>query len=106
MTRFASNRTNARLGVTLIELLVVIAILGLVLGRRYDIDFNSQQEGRHLTRRTYAAVTARSYHRGLVNCVFMDGSVRSIRDEIDSKIWRAHGTRGAQGMEANVNVLP
>ena len=33
-------------------------------GETYDIDFSSQQEGRELSRPTYAAVTARSYHPG------------------------------------------
>ena len=34
-------------------------------GRVYDIDLNSQQEGRSLTRPTYAAVTAEAITRGL-----------------------------------------
>jgi prepilin-type N-terminal cleavage/methylation domain-containing protein len=62
-------------------------------GRTYDINFNSQQEGRSLTQPTYAAVTARSYHAGVVQCAFMDGSVREIADSIDLDVWRAFGTR-------------
>ena len=62
-------------------------------GITYDVDFNSQQEGRSVTQPTYAAVTARSYHPGLVNAVFMDGSVRAISDSITVDVWRALGTR-------------
>jgi Protein of unknown function (DUF1559) len=42
---------------------------------------------------TYAAVTARSYHTGLVNALLMDGSTRSISDNIDLRVWRALSTR-------------
>jgi hypothetical protein len=62
-------------------------------GTAYDIDFNSQQEGKSASRITYAAVTSRSYHPGLVNTLLMDGSVRSITDGVDLTIWRALGTR-------------
>ncbi len=65
----------------------------LLDGLTYDVDFNSQQEGRSVTQPTYAAVTARSYHPGLVNAVFMDGSVRAIGDSITVDVWRALGTR-------------
>jgi len=61
-------------------------------GELYDIDFSSQQEGRDLTRPTYAAVTARSYHDAGVNAMFMDGSVRFISDSITLDVWRALGT--------------
>jgi prepilin-type processing-associated H-X9-DG protein len=62
-------------------------------GTEYDIDFNSQQEGKSATRITYAAVTSRSHHSGMVNVLLMDGSVRSIADGIDVTTWRALGTR-------------
>jgi prepilin-type N-terminal cleavage/methylation domain-containing protein/prepilin-type processing-associated H-X9-DG protein len=62
-------------------------------GTEYDIDFNSQQEGKSANRVTYAAVTSRSHHFGQVNVLFMDGSVRSIADGIDAATWRALGTR-------------
>jgi prepilin-type N-terminal cleavage/methylation domain-containing protein len=42
---------------------------------------------------TYAAVTARSFHKGIVNTAMMDGSVRSFSDSMDTKVWRALGTR-------------
>ena len=65
----------------------------LKLGQTYDIDYNSQQEGRSDWRPTYAAVTARSYHAGLVNAVLMDGSVRSYADTIELNLWRSLSTR-------------
>ena len=61
-------------------------------GQLYDIDYTSQQEGRDLSRPTYAAVTARSHHRTGVNIVRMDGSVSFQADTIDQRIWRALGT--------------
>jgi type II secretory pathway pseudopilin PulG len=65
-------------------------------GRTYDVDYNSRQEGKSLTQPTYAAVTARSYHAGIVNVALMDGSVRSVSDTIDLPVWRAVGTRMRQ----------
>ncbi len=62
-------------------------------GNTYDVDYNSLQEGRSATQPTYAAITARSYHTGIVNGVLMDGSVRSFSDSIDLSVWRALGTR-------------
>ncbi|MEM9412380.1 MAG: H-X9-DG-CTERM domain-containing protein, partial [Planctomycetota bacterium] len=63
-------------------------------GLQYDINYSSQQEGRDLERPTYAAVTARSYHSGGVNTVWMDGSVDFLSDTIDISIWQAMGTAG------------
>ncbi|GAB4142574.1 MAG: DUF1559 domain-containing protein [Planctomycetaceae bacterium] len=62
-------------------------------GRTYDVDYTSLQEGKSATQRTYAAITARSYHAGIVNVVLMDGSVRSISENINRGVWRAMGTR-------------
>ena len=62
-------------------------------GTTYDIDFTSYREARDMTRRTYAAVTSRSYHTNLVNTLLMDGSVRSINNSISPATWRAMGTR-------------
>ena len=62
-------------------------------GQVHDIDFNNQQEGKSPTMRTYAAVTARSYHPGLVNAALMDGSVRSFTDNVELALWRALATR-------------
>ncbi|MCP4095440.1 MAG: DUF1559 domain-containing protein, partial [Planctomycetaceae bacterium] len=36
----------------------------------------------------------RSYHPGSVNAVLMDGSVRSLTNQIDRDVWRAIGTAG------------
>ncbi|HMC64959.1 MAG TPA: H-X9-DG-CTERM domain-containing protein [Gemmataceae bacterium] len=41
----------------------------------------------------YAAVTARSYHPGLVNGLLMDGAVRTFRNDISLTTWRALGSR-------------
>ena len=64
-------------------------------GVQYDIDFNSWQEGKNgiAGNATYAAITSRSHHIGLVNAAFLDGSVSTITDSVDLKIWRAMGTR-------------
>ena len=63
-------------------------------GAEYDIDFTSQQEGKSDSRRTYAAITSRSYHPGSVNILLMDGSVRSVDDDVSPTVWRSLGTRG------------
>ncbi len=66
-------------------------------GKLYDIDYNSQQEGRSATQPTYAAITARSYHSGnMVNASFLDGSIKALRGEIDLNVWRAMGTINGQ----------
>ena len=62
-------------------------------GRTYDIDLSSRYEGTSRTIPTFAAVTSRSFHAGLVNVVNMDGSVRSITDSVDLDVWRAMSTR-------------
>jgi prepilin-type N-terminal cleavage/methylation domain-containing protein/prepilin-type processing-associated H-X9-DG protein len=61
-------------------------------GISYDVDFVSAAET-SLAADTYAAVTARSYHGGLVNVLLMDGSARAVRDSIPMPVWRALGTR-------------
>jgi prepilin-type N-terminal cleavage/methylation domain-containing protein/prepilin-type processing-associated H-X9-DG protein len=43
---------------------------------------------------TYAAVTSRSYHPDIVNALFADGSVHSIKDSINWQNWRSLGTVG------------
>lgn len=68
----------------------VDAVVG---GISYDGDYNSQQEGRSATLPTYAAITARSYHNGLVNVAMMDGSVKAISNSISQQTWRWLGTR-------------
>ncbi len=58
-----------------------------------NVDYNSQQEGNSTTRPSYAVLTSRSYHPGIVNVSLLDGSVRSISNSIDLRVWRAMGTR-------------
>ncbi len=62
-------------------------------GTPHDIDFTSMRDGESVTEPTYAAVTARSHHSGLVNVLLMDGSVRSVKNGIALQVWRALGTR-------------
>ena len=56
-----------------------------------DVDWISANDGN--TKRSYAAVTSRSYHTGVVNALMMDGSVRTVPSSIDQFVWRAAGTR-------------
>jgi prepilin-type N-terminal cleavage/methylation domain-containing protein len=72
-------------------------------GQAYDVDFNSQREGNSETGITYAAVTARSHHPGLVNVVTASGSVLAIEDDVDKLVWQALSTR--QGRESTGDVL-
>ncbi len=60
-------------------------------GTTYDVDFVSATEAN--VGDTYAAVTARSYHSGVVNALLMDGSVRAVRNGMAVATWRALGTR-------------
>jgi len=61
----------------------------------YDADYNSWQEGKDGSggSPTYAIITSRSYHTGVVNAALVDGSVRTISENISLDIWRALGTR-------------
>ncbi|MEM9645076.1 MAG: DUF1559 domain-containing protein [Planctomycetota bacterium] len=58
-------------------------------------DFSSWQEGKNGSagNPTYAIITSRSFHQGLVNVALVDGSVQSISESIDLDIWHAMGTR-------------
>ncbi len=58
-----------------------------------DIDYTSQQEATSNTAPTFAIITSRSYHSGIVQSAMIDGSVRSVSDSIDLSTWRAMGTR-------------
>ena len=64
-------------------------------GVTYDADYNSWQEGRNggAGSPTYAAITSRSWHEGVVHAALVDGSVRAVGENIDLRIWRALGTR-------------
>lgn len=65
-------------------------------GTTYDeMDYNSWQEGLdgNAGNPSYAIITSRSYHQGMVNVVLFDGSTRSVSENIDLSIWRGLGTR-------------
>ena len=64
-----------------------------VAGQEFDIDYVSWREGTTTTQVTYAAITSRSYHEGLVHALLMDGSARGISENVDLNVWRALGTR-------------
>ena len=70
-------------------------VLRVDSGQTYNMDYTSVEEGDSTTAPTYAAITSRSFHAGIVSSLMMDGSVRSISSNIDLTIWRAVGTRGA-----------
>ncbi|MFQ5731732.1 MAG: DUF1559 domain-containing protein [Planctomycetaceae bacterium] len=72
-------------------------------GVTYDIDFSSRQEGKSSTQPTYAAVTARSHHSGIVNALLMDGSVPSVSNGVSREIWHALGTRNGGASEPVVS---
>lgn len=62
-------------------------------GVAYDVDVLTQVEGSHATKPSYAIITSRSYHSGVVNVVLMDGSVRSVASSISIDTWRGLGSR-------------
>jgi len=62
-------------------------------GVNYDIDVCSSREGASATLVTYGVITSRSYHTGVVNTLLMDGSCRSISNNIDLNAWRNLGAR-------------
>ena len=67
----------------------------------FDVDLTSSREGSSTTLPTNAALTARSYHSGIVNAAMMDGSVRSVDEKINLAVWRAMSTRsGAEVADA------
>ena len=62
-------------------------------GQELDVDWTNQQEGRSMEARTYAAVTARSFHSGGVNVCRVDGSTDFRSDDVDRLTWQAFSTR-------------
>ncbi len=58
-----------------------------------DVDFVSTREGNSPTAATYAVLTARSHHTGIVQTLLMDGAVRSVSENVDLNVWRNLGTR-------------
>lgn len=67
-------------------------------GTIVDADYNSWQEGKNGSAGspTYAIITSRGYHEGMVHVALMDGSSRSVGESIDLNIWRALGTRNGK----------
>ncbi len=63
-------------------------------GNKYDVDFTSARFGPGTNRQGYRVVTARSYHKGGVNALLLDGSVDFKSDSTDQSVWRSLGTRG------------
>lgn len=61
----------------------------------YDCDFNSWQEGKNGVNGppSYAIITSRSFHTGVVQVTLVDGSARAISNNIDLGVWRSLGTR-------------
>jgi len=68
-----------------------------------NCDYNSQQEGNSVSRPSYAVITSRSHHTGIVNVNLLDGSVRSISSSIDLLVWRALGTRAGGESTGEIN---
>lgn len=62
-------------------------------GVTFDIDFISASEAESASGLTYAAVTARSHHSGMVHALLMDGSSRAVHNSIDLRTWKALSTR-------------
>ena len=62
-------------------------------GVTYDVDICGSREGLSSSTTTYAAVTSRSHHKGVVSSALMDGSVRTIADSIDGDLWKRLSTR-------------
>lgn len=71
----------------------------------FDVDFTNFREGRPnpgtgSIPRTYAAVTSRSYHSGVVTVSFADGSTHFITDSIDRDLWQGFSTRSGREVVA------
>ncbi len=60
-----------------------------------ETDYNSWQEGKNgrAGSPTYAVITSRSFHRGMINVSMLDLSVHTVNGKIDPDIWRGMGTR-------------
>ncbi len=73
---------------------------GLPTGGMLDFDWLSTDENDGGP--TFGAITARSYHSGGVNTLFVDGSVHFIKDSINNYMWQALGSvNGGEVVSAN-----
>lgn len=71
-------------------------------GDEFDINVSSRREGASATEVTYAIITSRSWHPGLVQSAMMDGRVRSFSENLSLQVWQALGTRdGGEPVGAN-----
>jgi prepilin-type N-terminal cleavage/methylation domain-containing protein len=61
-------------------------------GITLDTDFSSARHGTSMLP-TYLIVNSRSSHAGVVNALLMDGSVRTVSNNIHRDVWRGLGTR-------------
>jgi prepilin-type N-terminal cleavage/methylation domain-containing protein len=78
-------------------------ILCNVSGLDHDVDFTNFREGKTAASpipRTYASVTARSYHVGGVVVAMLDGSVRFVTDSIERDLWQHLSTRAGHEVVA------
>jgi prepilin-type N-terminal cleavage/methylation domain-containing protein len=57
-------------------------------GTTLDIDYVASRDGSSATNISYASMTSRSYHPGIVNALFMDGSVKVIPSSIPATTWQ------------------
>ncbi|MDA0808882.1 MAG: DUF1559 domain-containing protein [Planctomycetota bacterium] len=63
-------------------------------GTTYDVDFTScREEKTGCTGPTYAAVTSRSHHVGMVHSLMADGAVKAISENIAAVTWSRLGSR-------------
>ena len=75
---------------------IIVAAVGSTPAVIGDVITHKERNAAGLGKPTYAAVTARSYHNGMVQSLLMDGSVRVVSDEINLSIWQALGTRNGE----------
>lgn len=64
-------------------------------GQEVDADFNSWQEGKNGSAGspTYAMITSRSFHPGVIQAALVDGSVQTVSDDVALEVWRSTATR-------------
>ena len=72
-------------------------------GQTFDIDVSTVRENATASTPTYAVVTSRSYHIGIVNAAMMDGTVRAFSSDTDADVWAALGSRAGGEAAAAVD---
>lgn len=78
----------------------------LIEGRMVPADFTNNRErfDGHDTSPGVAAITARSYHPGVVNVSFMDGSVSRVSETVDLLVYRGLATRYGREISGRGNL--